>query len=81
MRSLKELRELEYAQFEVARIHFLSTVSVAVALVIAYASYFTHRLGLFRVGQRPKRFTSLVGVLVRESSRLIPLPPSHYLRA
>ena len=34
-RSLKELRELEYAQFEVARIHFLSTVSVAVALVIA----------------------------------------------
>ena len=62
-------------KFEVARIHILTDFFLAVAVVVALALYFTHRLGLFGVGKHPKRFTSLVSFLVRESPPVIRPPP------
>ena len=66
-------------KFEVARIHILTDFFLAVAVVVALAPYFTHRLGLFGVGKYPKRFTSLVSFLVRESPPVIrpPYQPHH----
>ena len=64
-------------KFEVARIHILTYFFLAVAVVVALAPYFTHRLGLFGVGKHTKRFKSLVSFLVRESPPPSSAPPTN----